>query len=135
VTYATQTDLVERFGEEELIQLTDRANVGAIDSAVLARAIADADAEIDSYVRAGGHTVPLSPVPDVVSRLAADIVRYRLHDDAATDEVRKRYEDARRTLEAIAAGRVSLGADDAVTTATGRPVLRAGVSGHDWDKH
>lgn len=135
MTYATQTDLVERFGEEELIQLTDRANVGAIDTAVLARAIADADAEIDSYARAGGHTVPLSPVPDVVSRLAADIVRYRLMDDAATDEVRKRYEDARRTLEAIAAGRVSLGADDAVTTATGRPVLRSGVSGHDWDTH
>jgi phage gp36-like protein len=40
VTYATQSDLVERYGESMLIDLTDRAEpaAGAIDSGVVASA-------------------------------------------------------------------------------------------------
>lgn len=42
-------------------------------------------------------------------RLACDIARYRLMADNPLEEARKRYEDARRILESLAAGRVSLG--------------------------
>jgi phage gp36-like protein len=107
--YAQVDDLVSRFGQAEIVQLTDRATppAGAIDNAVAQRALTDADAEIDAYI-ASIYTLPLSSVPPVLSRIACDIARYRLWDDQAPEEVRSRYEDARRLLEAIAAGRVTL---------------------------
>lgn len=112
--YATVADLVRRYGEAEIQQLTDRLDppAGAIDNAVADRALADADAEIDAYL-AARYTVPMSPAPAVIGRLACDIARFRLWEDRASDEVRRRYEDARRMLEAIAAGRVSFGAPPA----------------------
>ena len=109
--YVTQQQLVDRFGEEELIQLTDRANVGAIDVAVLNQAIADAGAEIDGYL-AGRYRLPLTTVPVILALYSGDITRYRLHDDGATDEVRRRYEDAMKFLRLAADGKVMLGADE-----------------------
>lgn len=108
--YAQVSDLVSRFGQTEIVQLTDRATppTGAINTAVAEGALSDADAEIDAYLT-GRYSLPLASVPPVLSRIACDIARYRLWDDQAPEEVRARYEDARRILEAIAAGRVTLG--------------------------
>ncbi|MBP6543227.1 MAG: DUF1320 family protein, partial [Piscinibacter sp.] len=49
MTYATQADMVARFGETEIVQLTDRVNMPpvAVDAAVLGLALESADAEID----------------------------------------------------------------------------------------
>jgi len=116
--YVTQQQLVARFGEEELIQLTDRANVGAIDAAVLNQAIADAGAEIDGYL-AGRYQLPLAQVPSVIALYCGDITRYRLYDDAARDEVRKRYEDAMKFLRLVSEGKVRLGADEPAAPAAG----------------
>ncbi len=109
--YVTQQQLVDRFGDEELIQLTDRANTGAIDTVVLNQAIADAGAEIDGYI-GGRYQLPLTTVPPILALYAGDIVRYRLYDDAARDEVRKRYEDAIRFLRLVGEGKLRLGADE-----------------------
>jgi phage gp36-like protein len=106
--YATQADLEERFGADELTQLTDRVNAGVPDASIVARALADADAEIDGYL-ASRYALPLAAVPPVLARIACDIARYRLWEDRASEEVRLRYEDARRLLESIARGQVSLG--------------------------
>jgi phage gp36-like protein len=81
MSYATVTELITRFGEAELIQLTDRDGGGAINQAVVAAALTDADALINGYVSAR-YTVPLSPVPPVITKIAADIARYTLHRDA-----------------------------------------------------
>lgn len=109
MAYCTRQNLIDRYGEEELIQLTDRANIGQIDDAVLDQAIADAAAEIDGYLSAR-YTLPLGSVPAALTRVAADIARYDLYSSVAPEHVRQRYEDARRFLEQIAAGRVQLGA-------------------------
>ena len=85
--YATQSDLEERFGPQELAQLTDRVDGLMPDPAVIARALADAEAEIDGYL-AARYTVPLSAVPAVLVRLTCDIARYRLYDDRVTEAVR-----------------------------------------------
>lgn len=106
--YADRDLMIARFGEEELIQLTDRDGAGAIDDTALDTALADADGEIDGYL-AVRYALPLATVPPVISRLASDLARYFLYDDHATEQVRMRYEDARRLLEAISAGRVQLG--------------------------
>ena len=111
MSYATQQDLIDRYGEQEVIQLTDRADPPAetIDAAVVAKALADAGAMIDGYL-GGRYTLPLATVPPVLTGYAGDIARYRLYGDAAPDRVEKAYRDAIRFLEMVAAGKISLGA-------------------------
>lgn len=100
--YATQADLETRFGSEEIAQRSDRINGSVIDVTVVARALADADAEIDAYL-AVRYQLPLASVPAVLGRVACDIALYRLCD-IPPDEVRKRYEDAVRDLKRAADG-------------------------------
>lgn len=108
--YATQQHMVDRFGGQELIELTDRANLGVIDTAVLSRALDDADGEINGYL-ATRHTLPLSPIPTVITRLACDIARYFLYEDRATEAVRTRYKDAVKFLQGVSDGSITLGVD------------------------
>jgi phage gp36-like protein len=110
MSYATQQDLVDRFGAEELIQLTDRTGSGSVDPAVVNRALADADAEIDGYL-AAKYTLPLAPVPAALGRLACDMARYYLYDDRVTEAVTQRYKDAVNFLKSVANGTAKLGAD------------------------
>ncbi|MES0068791.1 DUF1320 domain-containing protein [Mesorhizobium sp. M0074] len=85
--YAVQQDLVDRFGATELIQLTDRTNIppSTIDGVVVGRALADADGVIDGYI-GKQFTLPLSVVPPVLTKVAADLARYYLHGEAADKE-------------------------------------------------
>lgn len=41
MSYCTQADLIKRFGEAEITQLSDRAGEGDLDGAVIAGAIAE----------------------------------------------------------------------------------------------
>ncbi|BBL70331.1 gp436 family protein [Methylogaea oryzae] len=112
MAYAVKQDLIDRYGEAELIQLTDRASLGIIDDTVLGQAIGDAAAEIDGYL-SGRYQLPLASVPSVLVRIACDIARYRLYDQAAAEQVTKRYDDAVAMLRSIAKGELSLGTDGA----------------------
>lgn len=99
MTYATRQDLTDRFGAEEIAQREDGLSTGAVD-----RALADADAEIDSYVSAK-YAVPLSPVPSRIVKVACSIARYHLLGDAVTEVARNDYTDARAWLRDIQAGK------------------------------
>lgn len=110
--YATEADMVKRFGEDELIALTDRANAGSIDSAVLDSALSDAANTIDGYL-AAKYPLPLVNVPDVLIRLCGDIARYYLYDENASDQVTKRYDDAIKDLTKISNGTITLGVPEA----------------------
>lgn len=64
--YCTQTDiLLLELTEKELIELTDDLNVGPVNAAQVAAAIAKADAEIDAYCQAQ-YTVPFGPASEVL---------------------------------------------------------------------
>lgn len=106
--YATQQDLVDRFGEDEVRQLTDRANTGAIDATVADQALADASEEMDGYIGAR-YQLPLATTPTVLVRLCADIARYRLYDAEPLPAVAQRYKDAVAFLTQISKGTVTLG--------------------------
>ncbi|MDY7117130.1 DUF1320 domain-containing protein [Halomonas sp. SSL-5] len=108
MSYITLQDLTRRFGESEILALADDGT-GQVDQEEIDRAIEDAGGEIDGYVAGGGYTVPLDPVPKIVASYACDIARYRLYDDAATEQVTKRYEDAIRFLRMVAKSEVLLG--------------------------
>lgn len=109
MTYALEQDMVDRFGTEELITLTDRdGSAGAIVTSVLDLALSDADDEINGYLTAR-YEFPLPTVPSVLVRLACDIARYRLYADLSTEEVRNRYKDSITLLTQISKGIVGLG--------------------------
>jgi len=107
MSYATPDDMLAAFGEDTLIELTDRAEVGAVDQTILAAALAAADAEIDAYV-ARVAVLPLPRVPGVLRGIGVSIARWRLSDQPDGRE-RVDYEDAVRQLEQIAKGLIDLG--------------------------
>lgn len=112
MSYATKQNLIDRFGQTELAQLTDRVNGTTIDDTVVNRALEDADAMINGYLQAR-YSLPLSSVPPMLVTVACNIARYQLFEDRVTEIVRQRYEDAIAWLKDVAAGRVSLGLDAA----------------------
>lgn len=118
MSYASQSDMIARFGETEVIQLTDRASVGLIDAVVLANALDEADAEINPYLQ-GRYVLPMPNVPRILIGYACDIARYRLCGAAVTETeaIRARYKDAVRFLENVASGKVQLGVSVAQTPA------------------
>jgi len=118
MSYASQADMTERFGATELAQRTDRTNGTVIDVAVLTRALADADAEIDVYL-ASRYTLPLESTPTSINRLACEIARYRLFDDGVPETVRVRYQDAVSLLKRMASGEVQLAGITALPTSGG----------------
>lgn len=132
MSYATEVDMLARFGADELTALADRDGNGSADSGMMERALDDASAEIDVYL-AGRYALPLAHVPTVLVRIACDIARYRLWADRASDEVRRRYEDARRLLERIASGEVVLmqPGPDAPLPSAGTMVVAPGHA-RDW---
>lgn len=110
--YATRQDMVDRFGEEELIELTDRYRAGAIDDGVLDRALLDASNEITPYL-AGRYHLPFAAVPESLVRICCNMARYNLYDKAATDRVEKDYDAAIKFLTAVAKGDLHIGPDSA----------------------
>ena len=108
--YATQQDMIDRYGSDELIQLTDRSNGGAIDATVLDAVLTDASAEMDGYLGAR-YSLPLTTTPPALVPICCQIARYFLYDDAAPDMVKARYQDSVTFLQNLSKGIVQLGID------------------------
>lgn len=110
MSYAAQTDMVNRFGNTEVVALTDRSQTGAIDPTVLQPALDSASAQIDTYL-SGRYQLPLTMVPLYLINICCDLARYDLctGDTRGTPEIEERYKNAVRFLELAAAGKVTLG--------------------------
>lgn len=117
MSYSTQSDIEMRLSEDELVSLADLDEDGAADADVISRAIEDADATIDSYVRVRGADVPLDPVPASVRNASVTLAIYHLSlgRRSVTDDVQKSYDDVMAWLRDIAAGSAALGLDTAHT--------------------
>lgn len=119
MNYATVQDMVDRFGELELIQLTAGAAGTAVDADKVERALVDAQSFVDGFVGAV-YQLPLSgckkpsPVvgdpaafvlvaPPMLTRSVCDVARYYLYDQVAPEhEVFVRYKAAEKTLLGLA---------------------------------
>jgi phage gp36-like protein len=78
--YSTLADLKLLIPESILINLSnDVAGAVAVDAAVIAEMIDQADREIDAYAVIAGYTVPLSPVPPIASNFSARMAIWHLH--------------------------------------------------------
>lgn len=109
--YCTEAQFERRFGQRELADLLANGHG-------FAQAENDSASMIDGYL-AARYTLPLTSVPAIVTGICADLTRYRLWDQAAPDEVRRRYEDALTQLRDLAAGRLSLPPDASGIAPTG----------------
>lgn len=98
--YVTQAEFEKAFDRNELNELLDDGQ-GFADTEAAAASI------IDAYL-ASRYTLPLVSVPSMLKALTLDVLRYRLWDDAAPEEVRRRYEDAIKQLELLARGILAL---------------------------
>jgi phage gp36-like protein len=112
MVYATTNDMIARYPNRDLVQLTNEdPTQTVVNTAALQQVVNDASAEIDGYLESR-FTLPLSDPPAVLNRLTCDIAIYRLqslrplHDLA---DARKRYEDAVELLVRVARGEVTLG--------------------------
>ena len=81
--YATESDLVARFGDE----------IGGLKTMLPSQssvtdAIQDATEEINGHI-GGRYPLPLPNVPSNLKRMACDIARYRLYFQQPTEEDRK----------------------------------------------
>jgi phage gp36-like protein len=119
MSYCTVADLIARFSETEIAQLTDLDDRETVVEATVQSAITDASGEIDSYL-GGRYATPMTgTVPQQVKNACMDIARYRLYDDHPTDNVRQRYTDALAWLKLVMMGHISLSiaapASDALT--------------------
>lgn len=117
MSYCAAQDLIDRFGESELVQTADRDLDGVWDADVVAGAIADTDAEIDAHL-AGRYALPLATAPALLTGIACDLVRFRLWVDAAPERIVAAAGHARRLLRDLASGALPLGLPAASAPAT-----------------
>lgn len=132
MTYATQADLVERYGEQMLIDLTDRATpaAGTIDSGVVDRALADTDAAIDGYLK-GRYALPLATTPPLLRDLAQAIAVYKLHRNTVSNKVSEDYDGALRMLRDIGRGALRLDVAGIEPAASGTSGVRTSDRARD----
>lgn len=161
MTYATATELLVRFDTDEIAQRADRqlprlvtddmlrtaaadgdlsgftdAERDAIARAMekVGRALDDARHTIDSYL-AGRYVLPLSPTPQVLTRIACELARYYLYDDQLTDPVKQRYDANIKFLMGVASGDLKLGPDaDSGVEPAGNAEAVLVTSGRVWDR-
>ncbi len=121
--YATRQDMTQRYGERELIDLTDRDDTQQIGMTVLNRALEDAVATVDGFVGklyrlpllgcAKPATVVSGAVtyvsPPVLTRITCDLARYYLYTDLPDEhEVSRRHKIAMAELKSLAEGKTQL---------------------------
>jgi phage gp36-like protein len=108
--YATENDLTARLGADLAVLLADEDADGAPDSAILAAALADAQAEIDTAL-ASRYATPVSPAPALLTRLNVDLAVYFLfirRREAISPEHLTRWREAREQLDQFARGELAL---------------------------
>lgn len=106
--YCSKQNLIDSFGKEELVLLTDRSGMGLINDDVVNQAIKDASSLMDGYL-GSRYDLPLAHVPQSLIPLACNMTRYQLYDKSASEQVTERNKAALKFLESVAKGDLSLG--------------------------
>lgn len=110
--YASADDMIARFGQAEMIRLTtpDGTNMVAVVADTVERALIDASALIDTYVRCR-YAAPMDVPPAEIQRAACVLARYDLmHGDQRepTEQARLARKEVLDWLQRIADGTVRL---------------------------
>lgn len=136
--YATVDAMLKKFGERELIQLTDTEAPyeDVINYEKLNAALAEANSEIDGYL-ASRYQLPLPAVPPFLEAIACNMARYHACTGAISENnpIAIKYQNAIKSLKEIAKGTVAIGgkpAGDAAPVQTSSNNVMYHVGRHDW---
>jgi len=112
MAYIVKDDILKQLALEDLIGLTDDANSGSVDDAIVSAAISNSEGEADGYL-AVRYKTPVSPVPVIIQALVVDLAIYRLYGrrKGIPEDVEKRRDDAIKFLRDVSRGLVELGVD------------------------
>lgn len=116
MSYCAKEDLLKLVSADELAQLSDLENSGAVDEDVVDASIETADALIDSYIAGRVRRVPLETVPVIIRKISAKLALCELYSNRLNrvlpeglGEIRK---NALEILENLKNGRIKIIADD-----------------------
>jgi phage gp36-like protein len=112
MAYSVLADLEKLLPASMLINLsTDTPGAIVADAANIAEAIDQADREIDAYLLLANYSVPMSPIPPLVTNLSMKMAIWNLHLRKYFDSTiwRETYKDCKKLLERIAEGKLTLG--------------------------
>lgn len=122
MAYCAQADITKQLPESVVIQLSDDDGEGEVNTEVLNRAIADADAVIDAFC-ASTESVPFTTVPATIRKTSVDLTIYNLfsrrHD--VPEIWRDRQKAAINFLTRVSDGKISLGSDAPTPDEDGGP--------------
>lgn len=121
--YCTVDDVLRLLPEDEVLRLADDPEARTLDHpsvrAVMSEVIDQADREIDMFVGAV-RSVPLSPVPGLISNISAKLAGHYLWMRRPFVEEPEAWQRetayVRRVLQMIADGRLSLGSEGSEAT-------------------
>lgn len=112
MAYTDITKLIKDYGRDLLSQLTDRDNTGDIILEVIAEAVDDSDAEVDSYLKGRyPDEIPVAELPKNIKRIASDLTMYYLYKHASAIEIPEHimlsWKVAIKDLEKIQSGKLT----------------------------
>ena len=114
--YATAVAMQRKFGERELIQLTDTEQPyqNVINMEKLNAAMQEANSEIDAYA-GSRYALPLHIIPPFLVEIGCNLARYYAvtGDLSENDPIKNRYESSIKTLTKISKGELTLGSSPA----------------------
>lgn len=126
--WITTDQLADRMGATRYAELLDDDNDGVADPDAAARAIADAEGELNSYLGRRYNLAALATAAEADSRLAATLTAMALNlgeyyvetrrPEGVPDAVERKAAVARAWLKAAVEGEVSLASDADLTTST-----------------
>lgn len=113
--YVTVEAMLKKFGERELIQLTDNEEPyqHMINYDKLNAALEEANSEVDGYL--SRFNLPLQTIPPYLKNAACNMARYHACTGALSenDPIKIKHDAAIRTLKDIAKGELTLGGSPA----------------------
>jgi phage gp36-like protein len=108
--YATPADLESYLGTEAYERLCDRDDSGAVDVADVEENLANASSLADSYIAKWiPELIAAAATPHALKQHVMNLAVYLIAGDNATEDMRKRYEDALKWLLQVSRGDASLG--------------------------
>ena len=143
MSYVTVEAMQLKFGERELIQLTDNEAPyqHAINMDKLNAAMQEANSEIDAYI-GSRYPLPLQVMPPFLVNIGCNLARFygNTGDLAENNPIKARYDASIKTLTKISKGELTLGGSPAgeskpVKTAANNVVFSTGrrdFGGKGW---
>jgi phage gp36-like protein len=133
--YATQADMITRYGVNRLVQLTDLSTpqTGEIVDETLIARLDDASAEIDGYL-VGRVVTPMASVPAHIRLLCCRIAYALLMGDGIDEATTADLAAARGWLRDVARGVIPLSTAQEATAAATSDDVAFNPGSKDWGR-